>query len=658
MAMLNFKYGLYRNADGGINLPEAINNGTIYVTTDEKAMYVDLNDQRIRLSQIVTCTYEEWNNLQPPYSTEAFYYIIDKNALLKYNASSADAGYTAGWVQINSTKTLSDALDALTARVDAIEGKDYDGQLATVNETLQALSAKDQTLASNITDLGNDITAIESRIGGIDTVLNYLGIVTELPATGEANQICIYNNTIYIWAQNEDGSAGWAEYDDLVSQIEALKVKVDSMSSADTVEGLASRVSELETWKTEIDTVIAEKITMADVVALDYATKAEAQGYADAKDDAIAEAKAAGTKAQEDLAEYQAANDASVEAAQSRADAAYELAEGRVTSEQLAEAIKDFATTDDVATAKSEVLGSDSDAVGANTVAGANKAAAAAQEKANANEELINAIKDGETLDSFADVEAALSEINTTAESFATVEYVDNVANGLLGANAPAGATIAGAYAAAEAVEDDLAAYQTSNDAVINAIKDGEALDSFADVEAAIDDLETDILEKMQTADAMVFQGVVNSTDDLVTAQSDPALAKGWTYKAASQFELVEGKNIVIEWADADDTVVHIGDLLIADGEEDEDGILKSDIKWLQIPSGYVADYNPEMSIASGDNSAVIKLTSGAKKNDADETNDAAGDLGAITVAAEADSAVTVSAAGTQITIGMSWSTF
>ena len=63
MAMLNFKYGLHKNLPA---FKSGENIGTIYVTTDEKAMYVDLDGGRIRLSQIITCTYAEWNALKPP----------------------------------------------------------------------------------------------------------------------------------------------------------------------------------------------------------------------------------------------------------------------------------------------------------------------------------------------------------------------------------------------------------------------------------------------------------------------------------------------------------------------------------------------------------------------------------------------------------------
>jgi hypothetical protein len=65
-------------------------------------MYVDLNTgangvERIHLSQIINLQdTTEWQNLVPPYSTEAFYYIVKANALLKYTGT--------GWQQINTTE--------------------------------------------------------------------------------------------------------------------------------------------------------------------------------------------------------------------------------------------------------------------------------------------------------------------------------------------------------------------------------------------------------------------------------------------------------------------------------------------------------------------------------------------------------------------------
>lgn len=73
----------------------------------------------------------------------------------------------------------------------------------------------------------------------------------------------------------------------------------------------------------------------------DYATKAEAQGYADAKDEAIAAAKKAGDDAQSDLNSYKTTNNAAValKADQTALDAVSAVANAAATQTALAEEI-------------------------------------------------------------------------------------------------------------------------------------------------------------------------------------------------------------------------------------------------------------------------------------------------------------------------------
>ena len=143
--LLKFRKGLHKNLDA-----LAKSAGTIYVTTDEKAMYVDISDtERIRLGQTVTfATLTEFQTFlkdtSPPYSKEAFYYIEDKNALLKWisnsgNTSIGGTNTTGTWKQINSTSDVQANLSNLTQRV-------------TANET-------------SITQLGNRATALETAVG-------------------------------------------------------------------------------------------------------------------------------------------------------------------------------------------------------------------------------------------------------------------------------------------------------------------------------------------------------------------------------------------------------------------------------------------------------------------------------------------------------------
>lgn len=105
----------------------------------------------------------------------------------------------------------------------------------------------------------------------------------------------------------------------ITKRVDALETKVDvdkvstAISTAKT-EAIAAAATDAATKDTDLKTAIlgaedyaqtvksvyelaASKTTMAEVEAKNYATKAEAQGYANAKDAAIAEAKKAGTDA-------------------------------------------------------------------------------------------------------------------------------------------------------------------------------------------------------------------------------------------------------------------------------------------------------------------------------------------------------------------------
>lgn len=106
----------------------------------------------------------------------------------------------------------------------------------------------------------------------------------------------------------------------ITKRVEALETKVDvakvsTAISAAKDEAIAAAASDAATKDAALKTAIlgeeayaqtvksayelaASKTTMAEVEAKDYATKTEAQGYANAKDTAIAEAKKAGTDAQ------------------------------------------------------------------------------------------------------------------------------------------------------------------------------------------------------------------------------------------------------------------------------------------------------------------------------------------------------------------------
>lgn len=149
--LLKFKKGKYADLGNVAKDP-----GTIYVTTDEHAMYVDLDaSTRIRLGETIHfATLTEFQDFlkgtKPPYNPQAFYYIDSENALLKWVSSGGTynpdidgdgAGDSKGtWKQVNSTS-------------------DVEADLSTVKADISILKTG---VAGNTTNIGINTTAIEA----------------------------------------------------------------------------------------------------------------------------------------------------------------------------------------------------------------------------------------------------------------------------------------------------------------------------------------------------------------------------------------------------------------------------------------------------------------------------------------------------------------
>lgn len=151
MKMLNFKMGNYAGLKD-----VAIKAGTVYVTKDEKAMYVDIDDStRIRLGQtVVIDTMEAFEGLKPPYSHEAFYYVKDANALLRNNGTETNPN----WVQINSVADIQSQVDALDVLVNGAKKEDGSREGGLVSDVSGLKTAS--------TSHGNDIAALKDVVDG------------------------------------------------------------------------------------------------------------------------------------------------------------------------------------------------------------------------------------------------------------------------------------------------------------------------------------------------------------------------------------------------------------------------------------------------------------------------------------------------------------
>ena len=95
MALLKFNYGLLKD------LPAAKANGNLYITTDSQGLYVDLDDQRIHISDFIQVESLDALTALGSYSTEVFYYVSGSNALMKYTGIEG-----AEWKQLNSITSL------------------------------------------------------------------------------------------------------------------------------------------------------------------------------------------------------------------------------------------------------------------------------------------------------------------------------------------------------------------------------------------------------------------------------------------------------------------------------------------------------------------------------------------------------------------------
>lgn len=293
MANLMFKKGLLAN------LPATYSEGTFYVTTDERAIYLDVSDSaRIRLGdfqEFATLTALQ-ANANP--STTALYYVTDINCLAKWNGSeyiqiNRDTGATSVEVVGSGNAVTAASYDAVTRKLTLTMGETfatraYVGEIPAdkgetiveyinkkAEETLSAAQGgSSETAASVAQALQNYKDLTDPRLEALEEVDHEHANKTELDKIADGDK---------------------AKWDAEIGSAAAIAAMKDGES--------------IDSFK-DVETALAGK-----QAAGDYATKDEAQGYANAKDEAIAAAKKAGddamAEAQEKVASV-AAGDNSV----------------------------------------------------------------------------------------------------------------------------------------------------------------------------------------------------------------------------------------------------------------------------------------------------------------------------------------------------------
>lgn len=329
--LLKFKHGLLSNIKTNTT---AINPGTVYITRDERAMYIDLPPyekdgiveaaKRVRIGDLHTFEYLDEmktaiKNDMTELTESALYYAEKNNrtenkvinALLKWNGTEFIQLNEVSEVTANLNE-LSSSVASLNTRVGNLETaiNDENGTVATkIAVETQAREQADTkhtediaknaeaiaTNAGNISTNSGKIQTIEGQITAINTNLNstipntYLtksdASATYLTKTDASNTYATQTNlsdakTELVGANNDDSSKNtiWAAKN-MASAASASAVSANTLASkADTT--ATNNSGEIATIKGRLDTV--------EGVAGNAATKTELEQEVSDREAAIA----------------------------------------------------------------------------------------------------------------------------------------------------------------------------------------------------------------------------------------------------------------------------------------------------------------------------------------------------------------------------------
>ena len=269
MATVAFKKGLLAN------LPKTYTEGTFYVTTDERAIYLDVDGStRVRIGD-----FQEFATLQALQantnpSTTALYYITDLNVLAKWNGTSyvqinldtgatsievvgdgnavTAASYDPSTRKITLTKgathTTADDVDAaIELAIGELGNKEGDTPYANVKDYVDTKIA--DVVAGSISGLGDLASKDKVAEGDLETAL-----ATKI--NGKAD-VGTANDT-----SDMDTLKGAKKYADekaaaVQTEVDALEAKVGTVPESKTVVQMIEEAQEAATYD---DTEIKSKV--------------------------------------------------------------------------------------------------------------------------------------------------------------------------------------------------------------------------------------------------------------------------------------------------------------------------------------------------------------------------------------------------------------
>lgn len=265
-----FKKGLLAN------LPESYSAGTFYVTTDERAMYLDIDDStRIRLGDFIQVAAVA-NLPTDGASTSALYYCVAENILAKWDGSE--------WTQINKQPS-ADEMKVLLGL----------GSMAYLSEVAEGNLNADLAAKINAASGAQHTHANESVLNGITAA------------------------KVEAWDAAEQNAKDYA--DDLD---EAMNARVEALEAIDHEHANKALLDTYTQTEANLADAVAKKhehANAAELAKIADGDKAKwdavAADYLDSEDETalknlIKEAKQAGTDANTNIETYKVANDARV----------------------------------------------------------------------------------------------------------------------------------------------------------------------------------------------------------------------------------------------------------------------------------------------------------------------------------------------------------
>lgn len=686
--LLRFKKGLSAGLE---NLAKSA--GTIYVTTDEHAMYVDISDtERIRLGDfiVVPSLNDLATSAYKPWSTTALYYVTAENALARYNGTE--------WKQINDTSEIeADILQLKTAvgtkKTETTEATGIYLDIDNLNKRIEALTGGEGDDVTSIVGLSARLATAEGEIDALQGTVGDAnsGLVKRVTVLeGEVDDIDtrVTNNTTAITKLNgnseTEGSVDYKVHQatkDLATQqsVADIKTVVDKLDGSVETEGsvkkqIADATKDLATKQSLKDTsdVVAQHTTILNTLNGDAATTgsvaeaktiaSRAEGKADANAGEIATLKGnQDTVGSVDYKVHQATKDLATK--QSVTDLNTTVTNQGTAITGLQNAMTGNAATEGTVANKIKAA-LDAEKAETGSIGSLDKRVTAAEGDIDTLQEKVGNV---DISGAGASITDAISKINTKAgENAGNITSLQTEVNKLKTADttletnlkkyadekAAAAVTSANGHTDTELGKlnttltgkidknaEDIKTANTNHTQLSTKV-DGidkrlgtaeDAIELLNGNETTVGSVEYKIAQKLQAADAMTFKGVI--TEELPTT----GVKIGDTYKVgeAGSFGGHDCK---------------VGDLLIANvaaGKTEVNGTIPNDdLVWEYVPSGGEDDTDPTLSVANN----VVSLKSAANAP-----------LGSVTFAGSATEAaggVSVTTSNSTISIDMVWGSF